>query len=620
MSVTQLAELIRERQPVVALTGAGVSTESGIPDFRSPTGIWARYDPMEYATIDAFKRDPRKVWEFYGLRLRVLADAEPNTAHLALAELERRGLLRALVTQNVDTLHELAGSQDVVEVHGSIRTAVCLVDGIRVPRAEVVRLVDELGAPPCPACGAILKPDVVMFGELLPTREIDRATQLVREARLLLVVGSTLEVWPVAGLPHETLAAGGAVAIVNRGPTAFDSRAALKLDASAGETLQAVVDALCTWRVVGSGFGGSVAALRLAEKGYRVVVLEAGRRWRPEDFPQTNWRLRRFLWLPRLGCRGIQRLTLLDDVLVLSGAGVGGGSLVYANTLVEPLDPFFDDPQWAGLADWREELAPHYRTARRMLGAATVPAETPADVVVREVAGRMGVEDTVRPTDVAVFFGEPGVAVADPYFGGEGPERVGCTHCGGCMTGCRVGAKNTLDRNYLWLAERLGAEIRAEREVRAAAASRRRLGARVRAAGRVDAAAARGRAGRAGRPRRRRARHGTAPAPLARSRGSPRVSATSSARTRRRSSARPRRSRPGSRRGSRSRPRSGRTTRPLSSPCATAQARTPWACSGRSSSTAAAGCRGRSASRRRRSGTRSSSREASPSAAGRSGR
>src|SRR5687768_11122521 len=167
MSVERLAELIRERQPVVALTGAGVSTESGIPDFRSATGIWSRYDPMEYATIDAFRRDPRKVWEFYGLRLRVLAEAEPNAAHLALAELERRGLLRAVVTQNIDTLHERAGSQDVVEVHGSIRTAVCLVDGVRVPRAEVVRLVEELGAPPCPACGAILKPDVVMFGELL---------------------------------------------------------------------------------------------------------------------------------------------------------------------------------------------------------------------------------------------------------------------------------------------------------------------------------------------------------------------------------------------------------------------------------------------------------------------
>ena len=244
MSVARLAELIRGRQPVVALTGAGVSTESGIPDFRSATGIWSRYDPMEYATIEAFRRDPRKVWEFYGLRLRVLAEAEPNAAHLALAELERRGLLHAVVTQNIDTLHERAGSREVVEVHGSIRTAVCLVDGIRVPRAEVVRLVDELGAPPCPACGAILKPDVVMFGEILPGREIDRATQLVREARLLLVVGSTLEVWPVAGLPHETLAAGGVVAIVNRGPTAFDGRAALKLDAGAGETLGELVDAL----------------------------------------------------------------------------------------------------------------------------------------------------------------------------------------------------------------------------------------------------------------------------------------------------------------------------------------------------------------------------------------
>jgi cholesterol oxidase len=222
----------------------------------------------------------------------------------------------------------------------------------------------------------------------------------------------------------------------------------------------------CDVAVVGSGFGGAVAALRLAEKGYRVVVLEAGRRWRPEDFPPTNWRLRRSLWAPRLGWLGIQRLTLLDDVLVLSGAGVGGGSLVYANTLVEPLGPFWDDPQWAGIADWRRELAPHYATARRMLGAATVPEETPADAVVREVARRLGAEETVRPTEVAVFFGEPGVTVADPYFGGEGPPRAGCTHCGGCMVGCRVGAKNSLDRNYLWLAERLGAEVRAETEVR----------------------------------------------------------------------------------------------------------------------------------------------------------
>ena len=244
MAAARLAQLIRERQPVVALTGAGVSTESGIPDFRSADGIWARYDPMEYATIEAFRRDPRKVWEFYGVRLRVLAEAEPNDAHLALAELESRGLLQAVVTQNIDTLHERAGSKDVVEVHGSIREAVCLVDGTRVPRAEVVRLVDELGAPPCPRCGAILKPDVVMFGELLPGPAIDRATRLARDARLLLVVGSTLEVWPVAGLPHKTLAGGGIVAIVNRGPTAFDSYAALKLDESAGAALESVVAAL----------------------------------------------------------------------------------------------------------------------------------------------------------------------------------------------------------------------------------------------------------------------------------------------------------------------------------------------------------------------------------------
>ena len=218
--------------------------------------------------------------------------------------------------------------------------------------------------------------------------------------------------------------------------------------------------------VVGSGFGGAVAALRLAEKGYRVVVLEAGRRWRADEFPRTNWNLRRYLWLPRLGCRGIQRLTLLDDVLVLSGAGVGGGSLVYANTLAEPLEPFWRDPQWAGITDWRDELAPWYEHARRMLGAATVPEDTPADLVVREVARRMAVEDTFRRTDVAVFFGEPGATVPDPYFGGDGPARAGCVHCGGCMVGCRHGAKNSLDRNYLWLAERLGVEIRAEREVR----------------------------------------------------------------------------------------------------------------------------------------------------------
>jgi cholesterol oxidase len=216
--------------------------------------------------------------------------------------------------------------------------------------------------------------------------------------------------------------------------------------------------------VVGSGFGGSVAALRATEKGYSVAVLEAGRRFGAEDFPRSSWDVRRFLWLPRLGCHGIQRLTLLRDVLVLSGAGVGGGSLVYANTLYEPLGEFWQDPQWAGIADWRDELAPHYATARRLLGAATVPFETPADRVLAQLAERLGVAETYRPTDVAVFFGEPGTEVPDPYFGGAGPARRGCIRCGGCMVGCRHGAKNTLDRNYLWLAERGGAEVFPERE------------------------------------------------------------------------------------------------------------------------------------------------------------
>jgi cholesterol oxidase len=197
--------------------------------------------------------------------------------------------------------------------------------------------------------------------------------------------------------------------------------------------------------VIGSGFGGSVAALRLAEKGYRVLVLEAGRRFAPEDFARTSWELRRFLWAPRLGLRGIQRLTLLDDLLVLSGAGVGGGSLVYANTLYEPLDGFYDDPQWAGIADWRAELAPWFPVVRGLLGAAVTPFESEAERVVRAVARRLGVEETVRPTTVAVDF-----------------ER--CTRCGGCMTGCRHGAKNTLDRTYLARAEELGVAVLPERE------------------------------------------------------------------------------------------------------------------------------------------------------------
>ena len=203
MTVAALAELVRTYQPCVVLTGAGISTESGIPDFRSPTGIWAEYDPMEYATIDAFRRDPVKIWEFYALRFEVLTRAEPNGGHLALAELERRGLVASVITQNIDGLHERAGSQDVIEVHGSISNADCLECGERVPLQEVVSALRDAAAPPCPSCGAILKPGVVMFGELLPAEAMDRATELVRRAGLLLVVGSSLEVHPVAGLPRK---------------------------------------------------------------------------------------------------------------------------------------------------------------------------------------------------------------------------------------------------------------------------------------------------------------------------------------------------------------------------------------------------------------------------------
>ena len=212
--------------------------------------------------------------------------------------------------------------------------------------------------------------------------------------------------------------------------------------------------------VVGSGFGGSVTALRLSEKGYRVAVLEAGRRFADDEFATTSWDVRRFLWAPRLRCFGIQRIHRLPDVTVLAGAGVGGGSLVYANTLYPPDDAFYDDPQWRDVADWRAELVPHLATASRMLGVVTNPTITPSDEVVREVATQMGVADTFRLTPVGVFFGEgPGVRSADPFFGGAGPERTGCLQCGSCMTGCRYGAKNTLPKNYLWLAERAGAEV-----------------------------------------------------------------------------------------------------------------------------------------------------------------
>ena len=242
--MSELAELIRRRQPCVALTGAGASTESGIPDFRSPTGIWARFDPFEYGAIEAFRADPRKVWSFYKPRVAMLAEAEPNPVHLALAELELLGFLEAIVTQNIDLLHERAGSQEVVEVHGSIRSSTCPGCGERHSLERVLELLAEADAPACGACGEILKPDVVFFGELLPAGAIDRAFELARRARLLLIIGSTLEVHPVAGLPLETIAAGGELAIVNRGPTALDDRAALRIDGSAGEVLAAVVEEL----------------------------------------------------------------------------------------------------------------------------------------------------------------------------------------------------------------------------------------------------------------------------------------------------------------------------------------------------------------------------------------
>jgi NAD-dependent deacetylase len=241
----RLAALIRENQPCVVLSGAGASTESGIPDFRSPTGIWAEFDPMEYATLGAFQRDPRKVWRFYAPRFDMLAGAEPNRVHTALAALEREGLVRAIVTQNIDTLHERAGSQDVIEVPGSIRTSACLSCGLRYPLAEVVPLIEAgAGAPECPSCGAILKPDVVFFDELLPPGAMERATELAAEAGLMLVIGSGLEVYPVAGLPQVTLDAGGKVAVVNKTPTWVDARAELVVRESAGAVLDAVASAL----------------------------------------------------------------------------------------------------------------------------------------------------------------------------------------------------------------------------------------------------------------------------------------------------------------------------------------------------------------------------------------
>jgi NAD-dependent deacetylase len=241
MTVPRLAELLERRRPCVVLTGAGISTESGIPDFRSAGGIWERYDPGEVATIGAFRRDPARAWEFYALRLGALTGVEPNDGHRALAELEEQGWISAVITQNVDGLHQRAGSREVVEVHGSLREAECIHCGLRVP---IEAALASLPLPPCPECGEILKPGVVMFGELLPAAAIGRAQALAAEAGVLLVVGSSLEVHPVAALPGETLAEGGELAIVNRGGSPWDSRADLVIDGSAGETLRGLAAAL----------------------------------------------------------------------------------------------------------------------------------------------------------------------------------------------------------------------------------------------------------------------------------------------------------------------------------------------------------------------------------------
>ncbi len=217
--------------------------------------------------------------------------------------------------------------------------------------------------------------------------------------------------------------------------------------------------------IIGSGFGGSVSALRLAEKGYSVLVIEKGKRWEACDFPKTNWNLSKWLWLPALKLFGIQKITFFRHISILSGVGVGGGSLVYANTLPKPKSEFFSHGSWSGLDNWEKKLEPHYEVAWKMLGAATNPILGPSDEALKVLSSRIGKEDKFAPTKVSVYFDEPRKTVPDPYFEGKGPERTGCIHCGECMTGCRHNAKNTLDKNYLYLAQDLGAEVLAENEV-----------------------------------------------------------------------------------------------------------------------------------------------------------
>jgi NAD-dependent deacetylase len=242
----RLAQLLRNSDRAVVLTGAGISVPSGIPDFRTPrTGLWENVDPMEVAHVDAWRRDPDRFWSFYGERFGMLVDKEPNEAHHALAELERRGLIRAVITQNIDRLHRAAGTERLIEVHGSIEWSVCLDCGGRV---SLDRVVDQLqahdGAPECPACFTPLKPDVVLFGELLPERALSEAQALALDADLMICVGSSLEVYPVAGLPALTHGAGGKLALVTQGPTPYDDDADVKLSGDVVEELRAVLAAL----------------------------------------------------------------------------------------------------------------------------------------------------------------------------------------------------------------------------------------------------------------------------------------------------------------------------------------------------------------------------------------
>jgi NAD-dependent deacetylase len=243
--VEELADLIRSSSRTVALTGAGISVPSGIPDFRTPgEGIWSKVDPMKVATIDAFHRDTRAFWDFYRPRFDLLGDKVPNPAHRALAELEGRGLLEAVITQNIDRLHSAAGSRELIEVHGSIATSSCTSCGCTWPLERVAELFDEDGIATCTGCLGKVKPDVVLFGEMLPVTAIDRARELAESAELMLCIGSSLEVFPVAGLPELTLARGGRVAIVTIGPTPYDGEAAIRLEGDVAEVLPAVLDAL----------------------------------------------------------------------------------------------------------------------------------------------------------------------------------------------------------------------------------------------------------------------------------------------------------------------------------------------------------------------------------------